>query len=171
MSGNYNQNANSSFMPRREVRRGTRSATPATAIAASVDAVYAINQDIEYLASAAFDHFDINQIVEGGPLPWDPADMNIYHAQSHSPALPDGEPLPIRSPPASKYIPIKNRRSALLQSCCQVLSLLLGLLQLTIDYHVTLSLQELTLHAASTGRWHFHVRCLRTQSIEDPPWK
>jgi hypothetical protein len=112
MSGLYNHNANTAFMSRREVRSGTRSATTTTATAASVHAVYAINQDIEYLASAAFDNFDINQIVESGPLPWDPADMNVYHTQSVSPALPSEEVLPIRSPPASESIPFKQSNTS-----------------------------------------------------------
>jgi hypothetical protein len=103
MSGTYDQ---ITYTPRgggrqRRGQRGrsTPSATPAAP--SQVDAEYAINQDVEYLASSAFDNFDINQIIDGVPLPWDPEDMDNYHRQSHHRSEVETHGPPIRS--ASKF--------------------------------------------------------------------
>jgi hypothetical protein len=120
MSANYHQNGNRDFRPRREGRRGTPPDT-AVPVAAPVHAVYAIAEDIEYLASSAFDAFDINQIIEGVPQPWAPENMTSYHGESHSPALSTGERLPIRSPPASKFNYFFKCRPAFVQLPCQIL--------------------------------------------------
>jgi hypothetical protein len=120
MSANYNQNVNRGFIPRREGRRSTPPDIAAS-VAAPAHAVYAIAQDIEYLASSAFDAFDINQIAEDVPLPWAPESMNTYHEESHSSTLSSGEYLPIRSPPTSKFNSFPNRRSTFVQSHCQPL--------------------------------------------------
>lgn len=61
--------------------RSARARRRAAQAPASIHTEYAINQELDYLASSTFNGYDINQAME--PLPWDPESIDNFQPHPH----------------------------------------------------------------------------------------